>query len=386
MNTKFNIPMSKTIVSIISAQTIPNVLFIKEMYKEGDKLMFIASRIMESKINWIVNAINIPNVAQTTNIVFENNDDEERWDIMCNKIKSYLSTDEKYFVNLTGGTKYMDFAVSEVFEKYDSTIYYIPYPKNYILTPRSHDNILIKTRLLVADYLTAYNIPFKCKEITQSKDYTSSFYDLYVNGNLSDEGKIILEKLRAYRNGKGSKGNPFSIKELETREDTEKKPRIDGLLSFLNRANFPIRNNELSKHDIQFLTGGWFEEYVFHLIKAKISPDDIQIGVEIQKSESTNINDLDVVFTKGNKLYVIECKTGVGSEGLFNQIVYKASALKEKLLGLSAKSYIFSLNPPIDDRLKSTAVNMGTNYIDLSDFTDSGKMDKLFESIIKQSF
>ena len=382
--------MSKTIVSIISAQTIPNVLFIKEMYKEGDKLMFIASRIMESKINWIVNAINIPNVAQTTNIVFENNDDEERWDIMCDKIKSYLSDNEKYFVNLTGGTKYMDFAVSEIFEKYDSTIYYIPYPKNYILSPRSHDNILIKTRLSVADYLTAYNIPFKCKKITQSEEYTLSFYNLYVNGNLSNEEKIILDKLRAYRNGKGKNKagieKPFTVAELETREDTEKKPRIDGLLAFLNRTNFPIRNNELSKYDIQFLTGGWFEEYVFHLIKAKISPDDIQIGVEIQKSESTNINDLDVVFTKGNKLYVIECKTGVGSEGLFNQIVYKASALKEKLLGLSAKSYIFSLNPPIDDRLKSTAVNMGTNYIDLSDFTDCGKMDNLFESIIKQSF
>ncbi len=379
--------MGKTIVSIISDQTIPNVLFIKEMFQEGDKLMFISSKKMELKVKWIVNALGMADTTHITNIVLENTDDEERWNVMCNKIESYLSNNEKYFVNLTGGTKYMDFAVSEVFEKFDSTIYYIPYPKNYILSPRSLDNILIKTRLSVADYLTAYNIPFKCKSITQGEEYTSSFYNLYVNGNLSDEEKNILDKLRAYRSGKGSKGNPISIKELESREeDTEKKPSINGLSDFLTRVNYPIKNNELSKYEIQYLTGGWFEEYVYFLINNRINPDDIQIGVEIQKSESTNINDLDVVFTKGNKLYVIECKTGVGSEGLFNQIVYKASALKEKLLGLSAKSYIFSLNPPIDDRLKSTAVNMGTNYIDLSDFTDDEKMDKLFESIIKQSF
>lgn len=382
--------MGKTLVNIISDQTIPNVLFIKEMFQEGDKLMFISSKKMELKIKWIVKALGMVDTTHITDIVLENTDDEERWDVMCGKIKSYLSTDEKYYVNLTGGTKYMDFAVSEVFEKFDSTIYYIPYPKNYILSPRSQNNILIKTRLSVADYLTAYNIPFKCKSLTQSEELTSSFYNMYVNGNLSDEEKMILDLLRTYRSGKGKNKvgieKPFTVAELETRENTEKKPRIDGLSAFLTKVNLPIHNNELYKYDIQYITGGWFEEYVYFLIKNRINPDDIQIGIEIQKSESTNINDLDVVFTKGNKLYVIECKTGVGTEGLFNQIVYKASALKEKLLGLSAKSYIFSLNPPIDDRLKSTAVNMGTNYIDLSDFTDDDKMNNLFKSIIKQSF
>ena len=372
--------MNKTIVSIISAQTIPNILFIKEMYEDGDKLMFIASRIMESKINWILNALNIQNAEQIINIVFENNDDEERWNVMCNKIKSYLSEDEKYFVNLTGGTKYMDFAVSEVFEKYDSTIYYIPYPKNYILSPRTHDNIPIKMRLTVADYLTAYNVPIKNKELTLPENFTLSFYNFYISDKITDNHKIILDKLRAYRQ------KNVEISKIESCEDTEKKPRIDGLSEFLNNINFPVKDNKLTKYEIQYLTGGWFEEYVYHLITKTIKPDDIQLGVEIQKSESTNINDLDVVFTKGNKLYVIECKTGVGSESLFNQIVYKASALKEKLLGLSGKSYIFSLNPPIDDRLKSTAQNMGTTYIDLSDFMDDEKMNNLFTSIIKQSY
>ena len=372
--------MRKTLVSIISAQTIPNVLFVKEMYQDEDKLMFISSKIMESKIDWIVNALKMTDSKQITRIVLDNPDDEERWDVMCDKIKSYLTEEETYFVNLTGGTKYMDFAVSEIFEKFVRTIYYIPYPKNYILSPRSHNNIPINTRLSVAEYLTAYNIPFRCKSITQNEDYTSSFYNLYVTGQLSDDDKVILDKLRAYRS------KNIEIARIETCEDTEKIPRIEGLSEFISLTGFPAKDGKLTKYENQYLTGGWFEEYVYFLIKNRINPDDIQIGVEIQKSESTNINDLDVVFTKGNKLYVIECKTGVGSEGLFNQIVYKASALKEKLLGLSAKSYIFSLNPPIDDRLKQTAANMGTNYIDLSDFTDGEKMNNLFNDINTQSF
>ncbi len=378
--------MKKTLVNIISAQTIPNILFVKEMYEYGDKLMFISSCIMESKINWILNTLNIQDTKQVINIVFENTDDEERWDVMCDKIKSYLTENEKYLVNLTGGTKYMDFAVSEVFEKFNSAIYYIPYPKNYILSPRTHNNIPIDTRLSVADYLTAYNVPIKNKELTLPECFTTSFFDFYVSGRITEEHKVILDKLRAYRKGKGANGNPFTISELENGKDSSNRPRIDGLSDFLGFISFPTKENKLTKYEIQYLTGGWFEEYVYNLIKKNVEPDDIQLGVEIQKSESTNINDLDVVFTKGNKLYVIECKTGVDSENLFNQIVYKASALKEKLLGLSGKSYIFSLNPPMDDKLKNTAKNMGTTYIDLSDFLDDEKMNKLFESIIKQAY
>lgn len=203
---------------------------------------------------------------------------------------------------------------------------------------------------------------------------------MYVDGVISQDDRTILDLLRAYR-----KKN-IIVSEVETNEGNDKYPQILGLSDFLKRISFPCAENKLSKLDVQYLTGGWFEEYVYHLLSEKIQPTDIQIGVEIQKSKSTNINDLDVAFTKGNKLWVIECKTGVGTESLFNQIVYKASALKEKLLGLSAKSYIFSLNPPLDDRLKITASNMNTNYVDLSDFQDSEKMDKLFASIINQSY
>ena len=71
-----------------------------------------------------------------------------------------------------------------------------------------------------------------------------------------------------------------------------------------------------------------------------------------------------MVFTKGNKLFVIECKTGVQSERLFNEIVYKVCAIREALLGVSSYSYIFSLKQDYTDVLKRIAQNMDIIFVD----------------------
>ncbi len=42
--------MKKAIVNIISDQTIPNYIFIKEKYQEVDELLFISSKKMENKM------------------------------------------------------------------------------------------------------------------------------------------------------------------------------------------------------------------------------------------------------------------------------------------------------------------------------------------------
>ena len=79
-----------------------------------------------------------------------------------------------------------------------------------------------------------------------------------------------------------------------------------------------------------YLTGGWFEEYVYNnlknLVKTKKITDlhhSLKISYEtnnattlekflgLTKSENNQLyQELDVVFTDGNRLYVIECKSG----------------------------------------------------------------------------
>ena len=52
------------------------------------------------------------------------------------------------------------------------------------------------------------------------------------------------------------------------------------------------------------------------------------MSVHISNGIIKHNNELDVCFIKANKLFVIECKTGVTNESLFNEIVYKVCALK----------------------------------------------------------
>ena len=158
---------------------------------------------------------------------------------------------------------------------------------------------------------------------------------------------------------------------IESKVGTDKYPQIENLDSFIKDINFPYSSkNILYRNEIGYLTGGWFEEYMYHKIEEYIHPQDIQLGVSITRSQNHNQNELDIVFTSGNKLFVIECKTGLLDEKLFNGTVYKAVAIKESVLGLSANTFIVSVvgknflsNTNIEnDKLKKTAKNMGISY------------------------
>lgn len=370
--------MSRTIVSIISEQTIPNYIFIKEMFREGDDLMFITScnDTILLKAKYIEKSLNLPYAPKYISLAKPG--DEENWQAMKDLIEPELSKDKEYIVNLTGGTKYMAITVEMVFANYNASFYYIPFPKNNILQLKNDSIKRIDYRIRVVEYMGLYGLPISTHQVTQSKEYAEEFFNIFNDNLFSEREYEILDKLRAYRNSKR-----INIETIETKLDEERRPQISGLSKFLEFINFPQKTEGvLEGSEICYITGGWFEEYVYYLIKEKLNPTDIQIGVLIKPSETTNLNDLDVVFSLGNKLFVIECKTGVGKEGLFNQIVYKASALKETLLGLSGQSYIFSLSGEVE-RLRVIAKNMGVVYCDRTYFFDKEKMDMLFERIRK---
>src|SRR5690554_6317356 len=116
--------MKKTIVCIVSEQTTPNYIFIKQMFQIGDELLFISSNQMKSKISSITKTLAWNNV-KVNSIIFKNENDEEKWNEMYDQIKKELSTEVKYVVNLTGGTKYMSLVIQRIFEEFNSEFYYI---------------------------------------------------------------------------------------------------------------------------------------------------------------------------------------------------------------------------------------------------------------------
>ena len=187
--------------------------------------------------------------------------------------------------------------------------------------------------------------------------------------------EVLREK---YRNWKY-----ININEVETTINDSMVP-IPNLSKFLNYIQFtPAEKGILQHHELDYLTGGWFEEYVYYLIKNNIHPDDMAIGVHIDGiTEIKHNNELDVCFIKNNQLYVIECKSGIASDSMFNEIVYKVSALKEVLLGVACHSYIFSLKKDPTGDLKKIAKYMGITFCDFDVLTKEEKLNKIFKKIL----
>lgn len=365
--------MSKTLVNIITEDNpIPAYLFIKEKYEDGDRLMYISAKDTEDDLDALSELFNVP-ATHIDEIVLKNNMDEFSYEKICRTVLAHLNNETLYCVNLAGGTRYMALAVQQVFEKYHSTFYYVQLEENIIVQSIFNDNIYddddlfypIKHRMTIAEYLRANDIQNDMSEEghapIRSDAEATRFFKMFTDNIFSGDDYETMELLRLhYRKKKNVR-----IQEAET-SIKPRYPAVPHLSSFLNHVGFiPSVNGKLNREELEYLTGGWFEEYVYYQVKKRIMPQDIAIGLHISRSNETHHrNELDVVFTKGNKLFVIECKTGVQTESMFNEIVYKACAINEALLGVSCYSYIFSLKKDDGDKLKCIADNMGLTFID----------------------
>ncbi|MDR3129375.1 MAG: DUF1887 family protein [Tannerellaceae bacterium] len=366
--------MNRTIVNIISEQTTPNFLFIKEMFQPEDELLFITSRKYEERITWIMQAVGYTEPFHNIKKIILGEGAEEDWTQMYTSINGSISDVKHYIVNLTGGTKYMSLAVLSIFEKLNANFYYIPFPKNVILrifpgtTTHVSEKYSLKHRMTVEEYMKNYSNPVKGSPLSQDVVYTKKFFGCFIEGKVEHK---IISSLREYRN---TNKNPKTT-------DIHIIPKLNDLLQAIE---FPIKKEDiLSKDEVKYLIGGWFEEYIYNRILETLNPNDIKLGLHISPQKNHQ-NELDVVFTYGNKLFVVECKTGIDDERMFKDTVYKATSIKNALLGLSANTFIFSLSKSDSTQMNKfgdTAKAMGIYYFDRDYFFDDQKFEELVNTM-----
>ena len=374
--------MPKTLVNIITEDNpIPAYLFIKEKYEAGDRLMYISAKDTEEDLNALSELFSVP-ATLIEEIVLKHDMDELTYEKICRAVIVRLRKDTHYCVNLAGGTRYMALAVQQVFEKFDSEFLYVQVEENLIVKSIFDDSIYdnddsffpIRHRMTIAEYLRVHDIQHNISNDghipIRSEEETNRIFKLFSKQMLPSQDYETMELLRNHYR----KRKRVQIKTLET-TGSFNNPAVPGLSRFLFDIEFvPETKGVLTHDELEYLTGGWFEEYVYHLVKKYVNPQDLAIGVVISRAGIRHNNELDVVFTKGNKLFVIECKTGVQTERLFNEIVYKLCAISEALLGVSCNSYIFSLKKDDSDVLKRIAENMGITFVDHSILTTPRKV------------
>ena len=383
--------MSKTIVNIIDkSDPLPAYLFTKQVHACGDKFLFISTKEEADSIATLTKQLAI-NENDFETIIIERENGKFLYELICRKIKERLNKETEYYVNLAGGSRYMALSVQHVFEDFNSLFFYTQTRENQIVKTifdnsiYDNDDVIypIDYRMTLSEYLELYGLDHDAHEprkAVRDAAFAKHLFTLFSQNLLGPGDYKAMDVLREkYRNWKFVR---ISEVERPTKDYMMAIPNLSKFLEFIGFV--PKIKNSLQREEIEYLTGGWFEEYVYYLIKATVNPQDIAMGVHISSNGLKHNNELDVSFIKANKLYVIECKTGVNSESLFNEIVYKVCALKEVLLGIS-NSYIFSLKKDYKGNWRKTANYMDITFCDYTCLTKPQNIKKVIKEMIEIS-
>jgi len=366
---------------------VPAYIFIKEKYVPGDKILFITSKSAKSDLDYLSKFLSVPGEAMSK-VVFSEKE-EFSYERICRRLRDELSKEDRYYVNLAGGSRYMALAVQQAFSSLKTDFFYVNLRDNTIVKSNFDDSIddnddyvyPIVHKMRVGEYLSLHQMRNDADAQPEVKPlcsatYTTSLFSFFVEDKLDDRDYEVLEKLRLhYRNRKSERS--VSVSDAE-RGRVPGAPAVPNLQRFLNYIHFaPEREGFLSKEEVGYLTGGWFEEFCYNKVKQLVPVDDIRMSVHIANSNTNHDNELDVIYIRDNQLRVIECKSGITNQRLFNEIVYKATALREGLLGLMCHSFIFSLKKDNEaDELQQIAASMGVNFCGYDVLIDDEKMQK----------
>lgn len=300
------------IISILSDQLIPNVLFIKHWSTKLDRHVFITTAEMESenKMKSVVlaGALSIDYTKITKLIV-----DANTPSLILDNLKHFQwSEDEKYIVNITGGNKIMSQMVSLYFSKYETAnIYYWPIERDFIeqLHPviksiRIEKNITLN----LETYFKAHGY-----SLTRSNKLSYPF----------EKANFILKSVL-------DAGTPELVEEITL-----------------------AKKEHYLASDKEYLTGKWFEEWTYYMLKEtfKIKDELIAFNIKLKsiytQRKIVNDNEIDIAFIYKNKLYVWELKV-LGSRSLkgnaIGNVIYKISSVTQSL-GLQATSVVLILAP-----------------------------------------
>lgn len=366
------------LISLVSDQTIPNVQIIKEFGNSETDYKFLLTKGMQRKgvVQWIVDATQIKGFQDIFVDEYSVADIENE----LHKI-DYLEY-SRIIVNLTGGTKMMVLSVFDFFRnKRNTEMYYVTGIGNAYqkIVDRGCEQKLFSCSISLEEYLRSYGFSIKkAKPSGISLEQTEKIYNHYINGDF----------LRY----------PDSLNFLR-----ERRGKVITDTDFVNVKDFleaieyyPAQEGILSRSETKYLTGEWFEEYIGAKIKSDLELTDNQIlvGTTIRKDvplrqELNSVpillglededmgpeNEIDVMFVKDNRFYVIECKTSIiagqriiskprrnkkgefmydekgqqlmdntiKEDDILGETIYKSDALRTKF-GLFAKSYIFTLS------------------------------------------
>ena len=368
--------MADTLIALlISEQTVPNVQFLKWFFsgqKQTVDLLFMSTEKMEEKkksLN-IINALECSetHIASWKVIKVEENNVDDVYQKLDDLFSDWQH--ESFILNMTGGTKLMSLAAYTYFQdKEDIQIFYQPINQNLQRIYPEYQKYSIPDFITVEEYMKAHGIDFKYDNFCL-KDYD---YNKTVYKNVIEENREFIKPIVAMQNNSYFKSifkRKDTIDFLQVPDEkfvTPQGERIDkeNVCSTISKFGFDVTN--VSKAELKYITGGWFEEFVYQKIKAELNLADKKIALNVHIEKENDKNELDVVYIKNNQLHVIECKSFLdGEDGskILTDALYKLQAIIKSKFGLNAKSYLYTQSVITKESALNRAKEFGIEIVD----------------------
>jgi len=330
-----------------------------------DVIFLLTTKEIETK------ALRLKNVLQEKNV---GTIDEERinaYDIddIIAKCESLIEKYNGHYLtlNITGGTKIATIAALQVFKKHNLPIYYVNTFGNEIIELSNTDvkKLPITTKIPIEIYLSVYGFNIEKTNTDTTGVQRRLMISKYLS-DLSEQRPKLLGTLN-YR--------AFSASAQAGNLRLPDSPEFQKLCDMLSNQPDVKRKNKthlmiVDDYLIKYLNGYWLEEYVYICAK-EAGADEVLLQTEGKwdvKGKQPK-NELDVLFSKGNRLFFISCKTSKMSdkdnnESISKEYIYELDSIGDKVLGIFGKKMLVSARHIPDEVVKNRAASLNITIID----------------------
>lgn len=377
--------MARILVNIIGGQTQPNILLAKEIHHQMgqiDQLVLVYTNFTKKQFE----RTKLACAELGTTVIPVEVIEDDIIDIQTKLTQAVTIEDEdELFVNITGGTKIMSIGVYDFFVKYSARILYVVLGKNtyHQVFPRVKNRVNeFHYALNLEEYLTGYGVvisnPNGIHKLTKSQDSTFSFFE---KAKFFEQGDWeMLDLIR-----QGYRGKKMVMSRDKTYEENE---NISKIFDFLREKEFAFdKADELNKSETKYLTGDWFEEYVYSQLKSIVNIDDNYWGmglqIKIDNAGADDVpNEIDFALMLKNELHIIECKTRLittDGSNIITETLYKVDSLRTKF-GLNVKAFLFTLAGEEEVKKGIPRGNLNNiTIVSLNQIQDKDKLSALFK-------
>lgn len=352
----------KVQLCLLSDQHVPNLISVHHF--KPDHLVLIETTQMKTKqaSKHFLKALEVGGCNYETRCDVESLKDEDNLTEIRKTLQAAYQkhSNDEWIANLTGGTKPMSIATYDFFKQKGGRMVYT--------------NSSRPAKLLEIDTGQSENSDYKPSIKAFLAGY--GFVSLKADDKLKESICRAIKRTHIARLLAQSIENDKVFLSFKNNEERKRAREKGTSLSEEQCDCEEIRNiwlkeggtETLDKYDVQFLTGGWLEVFMWDVLskhQKELGIWDVMLGLQVQRDgRESSDNELDVVFMRNHGLSIIECKSGTQEQDKDGDVLYKLEAIKKDFGALHVRSYLATTARNIleNNTLKKSVKTRADNY------------------------